>query len=139
MVIAICNKLDEVLHEVDAAHAALVVSLEPSDAGRGFGYARVSAGVVTRLDGVAVVVGDASLGGVPDPITILVRDEGGAGPRATLSVRRAALPLLVRADPVSGTAVVLRRLKGPEAPEEQAGSETSPEVPVRTPSRKKSS
>lgn len=137
MVIAICERLDDVLHDVDAAHAQLVVSLEPKDAGRGFGYARLGIGPVTRLDGVAVVVGDASMAGVPDPIVVLVRDEPGGPPAATLSVRRAALPLLVRADPVAGTAAVIRRLGRPSKVEERVAPEEAPTVPppVETPPR----
>src|SRR5689334_5079374 len=102
MLVVIAERIDDVRHDVDAAHAQHVVSLSPDDAGRTCGYATVHvASPTARLGGVAVVAGDHGLLGTPDPVRILVRDAGGPDPvGATLVLRRVALPLLLRADPV---------------------------------------
>lgn len=112
MLIAIAERLSDVAHDVDVAHADLVVSLSVEDAGSphlGYAVARVAA-PSTRFHGAAVVVGDAALAGVPDPVRILVRDQGGRDPAVTLVVRRKALPLLIRADLQGRSAMVLRRV-----------------------------
>lgn len=86
-----------------AHHADLIVSLDPSDAEREtYGYAKVKvANPVARLDGVAVVVEDAALSGVPDPVRFVVRGpdtERESAPINVTPLRRAALPVKVVVD-----------------------------------------
>jgi hypothetical protein len=96
MKVVVTERLDDVRLATEAAYADHVVSLDPTDAGVSFGYAKFHvASPVARLGGVAVVVGDAALDGVPDPMRILVRSERSPIPPGVVSLRRAALPVLL--------------------------------------------
>lgn len=98
-VIVITERLADVAHSVDATTAALCVTLAPDDASRRhLGHAPVAvANPVARRDGVAVVVGEESLPGVPDPLRIVVTTGRGARGLSdgVLTVRRSTLPVLV--------------------------------------------
>lgn len=113
MLIVITERVDDVRHSIDAAHARFVFTLAAEDAGRTLGYANViPAAPVGRRDGVAVVAGDDHVGIAPDPVRIVVRDQKTPDPSGvTLCVRRAALPLLLKVD--GNFAWVLSRILPP--------------------------
>jgi hypothetical protein len=131
MVVTITERLADVAHDIGAAHGQIIFSLDPADAGRphlGHAAVRVAA-PVARLEGVAVIVGDDKLSGVPDPLRILVRDASWfePAPTCTLSIRRRALPVLLSVDPIAGSARFLRRIR---VPTEAAGIADEPVVPA---------
>lgn len=112
MMITICEHVSDVANEIDAAHGQIVFTLDPADAARahlGHAIVRVAA-PVGRHEGVAVAVGDAAIDGVPDPVRILIRDESGPNPSASLVIRRKALPVLVKVESGDSRAWLLRRL-----------------------------
>lgn len=95
--IVITERLADVAHHVGAAQAATCFAL--ADEGRRhLGHAPVVvAAPVGRREGVAVVLGEDALPGVPDPVRILVTEGRGARGMADglLTIRRSALPVLV--------------------------------------------
>lgn len=110
MVVVIAEKLSDVLHETEAAHADVIFCRE--DPGKeSHGYALLRHGVSARWEGCAVAWEAAALAGLPDPVRLCVRETTGEDPReATLCVRRVALPLLLMVDPYTGSAQVLREI-----------------------------
>lgn len=113
MLVTITERVSDVRADVDAAHAPLCFSLLPEDDGAGFAYARtVAVAPAGRADGVAVVLGDDAV--ATDPVVIRVRENKAAGKNAagpsTIEIRRKALPVLLRVDPATGSAVVVSRL-----------------------------
>jgi hypothetical protein len=114
MRIVIAETLDDVRLDVDAAHADAIFVLE--DPGKpSHGYAMLRHGPAGRWEGVGVAWEALALASLPDPIRVCVRESGGADPtQATLCVRRVALPLLLRVDPLTGSAVVLREIRAPD-------------------------
>lgn len=96
--VVITERLADVIHFPAAIDAWRVVALDPTTTHRHHGYAPVwVAAPVARIGGVAVVVGEEALDGVPDPLRILVTT--GRGARGVvdgiLTVRRAVLPVVV--------------------------------------------
>ena len=140
MIVAITERVDDLVNDVDAMHGSLIVSLDPADVERGptLGYARLLlAWPIARHEGVAVVLGEENRAGVPDPCVILVRSGRGAiGIPVQLEIRRRALPVLIRVEPISGAAVVLRRIgvgKGEPGDEEAVVAREETRTPAVAP------
>jgi hypothetical protein len=112
VLVTICESLDQVRHDVQAAHGAWVVSLDARDGGaRHLGHARAAAlaGGAARLGGVAVVLDGAW---APDPVQLLIVDGSkawsGNVARASLVIPRSQLPVQVQVDILAPSVRLLR-------------------------------
>lgn len=118
MIVTVTEHLADVAHDVDVAHGQVVFTLDPADGARshlGHALVRVAA-PVARHEGIALIVGDEALLGIPDPVRILVRSAGSPDPIGpSLTLRRRALPIVLRVEVgIEARAWPLRRVAKPE-------------------------
>ena len=127
MIITIAHHLDDIRDEITAVHGDHVVVLSP-DVTESLGYAKVhTCNPSARFGGVAVVKGVRAMGGVPDPVQIVVAERKTCPTGAKLLVRPSQLPVIVRVDSLTGTAVVLRYVS-PSEPQATMGEEATTDV-----------
>jgi hypothetical protein len=117
VIVTIAASLDDVRSEIAAVHGDHIVVLGGVIPKR-VGYARGHiAAPVARLGGVAVVQGARALGGVPDPVVVLLARRKTLPPGVALVIDPAELPVQVEANIIRGVVRRVRPLRATMPPE----------------------